>query len=830
MLISFFVACYYFKPRISKNKQFLYLVYLFLFSSQLFAAEAGQLSGKVTDADTGESLEYAVVTLYRKPDNSITKSTKTDEDGQFRFENIPTGTYRVKISYVGYLADTLENVVMPERGTKKLPTIKLKRDTKMLGEVVITESKPEIQFGADTITYNVGQSILAEGSMATDILKNVPMVDVDIDGKVSIAGKRNTRIFINGKPSDYMVGNMADLLSVLPSDAIDKIEVITNPEVRYSADGEGIVNIVLKKGYKIGLNGTLSVNAGTRGTYTGTAYIAYRTENLVLGSSYGYKNNDRATNSYSLTQNYKQNVVSSYRNRYNNGDNNSNAHNFRANADWDMTPNQNFSISINTGRNSAGGDSWSDDYRLNSSEVQQELRNQSNSNNNNSVNVIVDADYTIKLNKKKNEKLEIGFITSINNTDQARSVDRTVTRINESESAFLQHADNELDGSGFQTNADYARSLGKMGTFIAGLQASVKKNDNQQNVSDYDFALAQDTVNQYLTNKFSFFENIYSAYAGYNLRSKKRWSFKVGTRAELTDASFNQSRTNGVAMQPYFNIFPNASVSKTFNKKYVTGINYSVRINRPRENALNPLIDNRDSTNISYGNPALKPSVTQQAELSFSTFGRTWSVAPRVSFSKTDDIIERIRIPVDDSGNIETTYRNLATSNALTFSLFGNYRPGKKVSTNAGFTISHITYHSDGNIGARKGGLSYRCNFGLALKLPEKIAFEGNLNYHNNASAQGRSKGSLSSSFGARKLFLQNKLVFRIISADLFSQKSNREFIEGLNYTQERYSSQATRNFSVALSYRFTKTGRNTVNRQKKDIREKGNNVLDEEE
>lgn len=132
-------------------------------------------------------------------------------------------------------------------------TLKLSSEQNNLSEVTITAEKPVIEFAADMITYNVDKSILAEGSTATDILKNVPMVQVDIDGKATIAGKRSTRIFIDGKPSDYMTSNIADLLNVLPSDAIEKIEVMTNPPARYSGDGEGIINIVMKKGLQLAL-------------------------------------------------------------------------------------------------------------------------------------------------------------------------------------------------------------------------------------------------------------------------------------------------------------------------------------------------------------------------------------------------------------------------------------------------------------------------------------------------------------------------------------------------------------------------------------------------
>src|SRR5690606_37925012 len=148
---------------------------------------------------------------------------------------------------------------------------------------------PLIEFKDDTITYNVARSVLAEGSVASDMLKNVPMVDVDMDGQPTIAGMLNTRIFINGKPADFTAETITDLMNVLPAEVIARVEVITNPDVRYAADGDGIINIVLKKDFKLGLTGSVSLTAGTIDNYNGSAYLARRRDSLSINAGYGYR-------------------------------------------------------------------------------------------------------------------------------------------------------------------------------------------------------------------------------------------------------------------------------------------------------------------------------------------------------------------------------------------------------------------------------------------------------------------------------------------------------------------------------------------------------------
>lgn len=197
-----------------------------------FAVEKGVISGKVVEEVGGLSIPSAVISVYIDGSEQPVVTSATDEDGHFSIKNLKTGNYSIRVSFVGYAPLKVNGIAITEKDfDKNLGALKLSSDQNSLQEVTITVQKPPIEFGADGVTYNVGSTLLAEGSTATDVLKNVPMVQVDIDGNATIAGKRNTRIFIDGKPSDYMTSNIADLLNVLPSDAIDKIEEIGRAHV-----------------------------------------------------------------------------------------------------------------------------------------------------------------------------------------------------------------------------------------------------------------------------------------------------------------------------------------------------------------------------------------------------------------------------------------------------------------------------------------------------------------------------------------------------------------------------------------------------------------------
>jgi hypothetical protein len=364
-----------------KKTVLLIAILAFAASFKIFAQTPGNciVFGKVADGVSGEMIDFAGISMFQQGTDIIFKSISTSNEGNFKFTNIPYGKYTIRVSYVGFERQVIEDIDLnADHPDFSLGTIRLKKSSGALNEVKIVDKKPTLEVNADQITYNVSESLQAEGSTATDVLKNVPMVNVDIDGNVTIAGKRNTRIFIDGKPSDYMTSNIADLLNVLPSDAIEKIEVMNNPPAKYSADGEGIINIVLKKGYKVGLNGTLSLNAGTLGNYNANAYAAYRSKGFALTSSYAFGESQNAADNQTYNQNYLPDT--NYHNQEGARRGQNFGQNFREGINWDIDSTQNVRFTSNFNFNNADGSSFSDDAYLNEALIQKKINTQRNSN------------------------------------------------------------------------------------------------------------------------------------------------------------------------------------------------------------------------------------------------------------------------------------------------------------------------------------------------------------------------------------------------------------------------------------------------------------------
>lgn len=778
---------------------------MFIIQNNAFSqSNLGALNGKIIDDVHKETIPFVNISYFKDLDSLNFKSLQTDNQGVFSIRNLSLGSYTLQFSFVGYQIKKITKIILEEnRFIVNLGDIALSTDQQLLNEVVIEYRKPIIEMQDDKIVYNVDQSIFAEGSVATDILKNVPMVTVDIDGKATIAGKRNTRIFIDGKPSDYSSSSIGDLLSVLPSDALESVEVITDPSSKFDADGDGIINIVLKKGKKVGLTGNLFSRVGTLGNHNSGAFISKKDTKYSFSGNLGYNHGNRFSGGNSNRSNLFADTTF-YNDQNNNSERISDGFNTRFGGNYQLDSAQNFKFSARGGFNNGINNSLSDNLYLNEQKIEKSLRSQNNNSANKNFDYALDGDYSLKGRNRSQYTFGLNF--SKNSSNSNRDYSRYYFNADGTPRTdpVLQLNDNDNLGYNLDVNADYDHSFNFLNTKLeAGLKGAFNNSDENQAVQSYDYALDQYVFNPALTNAFNFNQNIYSGYVSIRFKIQK-WSFRAGNRAEITDVTFKQENSSNFKIDPYLSLFPSIAVNRSFNNKYSIGVNYSRRIARPRQNALNPIIDDSDPQNLKYGNPALIPSYTNQYELNFSVFSNDWSFSPRISYSISNKIIERLKT-VSSDGNSITTYQNLANSSTLSFNLFGNYRASKNQTFNAGFILSKIQYTSAVNTKYNRNGINIRANFGGNYSFKKGLAMEANLNYIKNTAAQGVSNGSVETQFGMRKNFMKNKIGLRLTAIDPFTQRNFTSVTEGPNFYQESYSLRKTRNFLVSLSYRFTK-------------------------
>jgi iron complex outermembrane receptor protein len=781
------------------------LVFIFFLSSSgAFAQGKGLISGKVVEQVGGLPIPAAVLSVYLNGAQQPVITSRTDEDGNFKIAALLYGNYSIKVSYIGFTPLITSDIMLTEKQPeKKLGSLKLIADQTSLNEVTVTAEKPLVQFAADMMTYNVEKSIQAEGSTAADILKNVPMVEVDLDGNASISGKRNTRIFIDGKPSDYMTSNIADLLSVLPSDAIEKIEVMTNPPAKYSGDGEGIINVVLKKNFKIGLGGNAGTRVGLQGNTNLNSSASYKGKTYSVNGGGAYRYDPRRNTNLNYRDNFFADT-SFYYNNLNETRLTGTGGDYRAALDWNITKSQNLKVSSNFNNNNNANNSGSSNRNLDDEKVEQSVQNRITDADGRSNNFVFDTDYELNIDTNGG-KLSAGLTYNDNFNKNTRLQNRTFTpaiQIPQRQENF-----NGITNDGLTFKLDFEKPVfKKKDNLEAGLSYNYRNNNNDQHIQNYDFNAAQYVVNEKLSNKFLYKEDIFSAYTAYNLRGKN-WGVKAGLRGELTSVKFDLSSGENYTIDPYLTLFPSISANKSFRQRYNLMASYSVRVNRPRENSLNPQVNNNDPLNINYGNPDLLPEMTHQMDITFSVYGKRWSLVPKLAYSTRSAVIERYR-SVLSTGVSETTFDNVASNKEFGLYLTGNYRPYKTISTNINMSFSQATYKSILNNSLTRTGKNLHGGFGMSMELPLKTAFEGNINYYNNISAQGSNKGSITTWMGARKVFLKNKLNARVAITDPFGKSNNYSLSEGINFRSENFYSSNSSNVTLSLNYRFTRVSK----------------------
>ena len=288
------------------TKHLFLFIFFTVFSTVVVAQKDVTISGKVIDKETNQPLEYATVAFFNKKENRMETGGITDIKGRFSIP-VPKGLYQITVEYISFKTITLadRNITKSEN----IGTYALEIDTESLGEVEIIAERTTVEIKLDKKIYNIGKDLTTAGGTVSDALNNVPSVDVDIEGGISLRGNENVRILINGKPSAMAGFGDTNVLSQLPAEAIERVEVITSPSARYDAEGTaGILNIILRQKETLGFNGSLNVTVGDPESLGVSTNINYRTEHFNLFSNLGYRYDNSPRNSFNNTQYFEHTV------------------------------------------------------------------------------------------------------------------------------------------------------------------------------------------------------------------------------------------------------------------------------------------------------------------------------------------------------------------------------------------------------------------------------------------------------------------------------------------------------------------------------------------
>ncbi len=645
-----------------------------LFSQQ---APIGRIIGKVVDAAKSTPLEYSSVTIKSLKDSTLILGSLVDEKGFFEITKIPFGAYELTVSFVGY-ADFVQKpilVIPPDKMDVNLGTLKVTEDSKILQEVQVTAEKNFMQVNAEKKVFNMDKNVLATGGSAIDALKQVPVVDVDQDGNLSMRGSGNLRVFINGKPSGITINNTKAILDAIPSSQIESIEVINNPSAKYDAEGDvGIINIILKKNTKAGLNGNFTIGYGTKYDANAGVTINYRKNNISISTSYNFRFTESYYKGSSQRYNFFPNQKPYYLNTNDRGNFNNFANTINSNIDWNIKEKNSLSFGVLLSESNGKSDGYIRTNFLDSFVDYIYAYNRYNEAKNINYNAELNTSYRRTFKDNTNDLVLSGNYAYSNRISKPIYTQKTID-INDVELSnidLLQRNNNtNISHNGF-VQADYTQPFKKIKSKLElGYKFSVRDIESELYADSLLSATQQYVYDSSISNKYRFNEMIHGGYAIFGGAIKKIANYKIGMRLENTNILIKQNVGNQTYKQQYLDYFPSASISFNLPKSHSLSVSYSKRINRPGAEQLNPFGNYSDPYNILTGNPRIKPAYTHAIEMTHvksidikpskkdSTFQRSVFFSTTVYYRYAYNVFTRFRT-VDSFGRSIVNFDNLS--------------------------------------------------------------------------------------------------------------------------------------------------------------------------
>lgn len=792
---------------------------LLCFAPDMFANETdGKIKGIVMDGELGGPLEFVTVQVKAKGSDKIVQGSVTGSDGNYTIGGLKKGEYVVTFSYIGYEEVSKNISISSDNQILSLGELTLAEDTNQLGEVEVVAKRPQMRFEIDRKVFDATQDIAAEGGSASDLLSNIPSVEVDNEGSVSLRGNSSVTIWINGKASGLTADNQADILDMMPAGDIKQVEVITNPSARYSPEGTaGIINIILKDDRKPGYYGSVKVGADTDGGYQASGNINYSSSKVDAYANLNYRNREfkggGITSRLNTTDNSFLDQTNDSKRQHNNWFG-------RFGATWHITKSDDLAFNV-TGM-TGGGDN-SENIHYNSIDSQKNTIYTSDRITNGDSDMKM---YNLELNyvHKFSENSNIDLMVSNNQwrRDGMNIFRQSTVYTDPSQTAnpLYQTQENEIKDKTWEVQADYTNKISDMARIEAGYKGTFQRNASP--VDTYTGTTAEDIrQDESLYNRFLYNQDVHALYMTYGGKWNKL-SYQAGLRGEYWrvdtrsldfDQEFN-GKASETFEKDYFKLFPSAFISYALPKNNELQVNYTRRLRRPWGGQLNSFRNISDASNISFGNPELTPEYSHSFELNYI---KSWESGHTLSLSgyyrSTDDVIQRIRFLNTEDNVMYTTSENVAKSQASGLEIVGKDKLFKilDLTTTVNLYYSKLdgfSYLPQGAetpvIGDTDESFAWNVRMIANLSLPWGVSLQGTGNYNSKQlMAQGHREPNYSVDLGLRKSFLSDRLTLSINARDLLDSRKFRTVTAGDGFWQDSENWRGGRRVGFTLTYNF---------------------------
>ncbi len=757
------------------------------------------ITGQVIDKTSKKPISYATVVVKYAEDGKVITGGISNDDGQFVIKDILYGSKIIEIQFIGY--KTVVREINIDSKLTELGVVALEEDTEHLDAVEIIAERSTIEQRIDRKVINVGKDLTTAGASAADIMGNIPSVDIDQDGNLSLRGNSNVRVLLDGKPTNISANQ---ILQQIPSTSIKKIELITNPSAKYNPEGmSGIINIILHKNTNTGFNGSLStgVVVWDNVQYNGSTNINYRSEKFNLYGSYGLNNRKRRVKGSILRQQDNSNE------KWNSASD-SNSHLFKLGLDYFL--NDKNTLSIYTNQNIFDSNVLSKNRVLFSNQT--DFIYQGYDSERDNINASYNFDYKHIFDKNNHTlELELDY-----NTYNGNELSDFLIENEMSTNSYLDDIGNTRNN--IIVNLDYVSPLSDNASLEIGAEARLQEIDNMFITSNSDS----------FNSSYSYNRDIYSFYTSYT-KTIGKWDYQVGARLENYDVKglFKQVNANVELFEDkIFSVYPSAFLKYTPNtetQKNSYQISFSRRVDRPGLDQINPIRVWSSARVTNVGNPNLRPQFTSSIEANYTRrLNNKGSITSGIFYRTISNEITRFAFQdLQQPSRILFSYNNYEDNTAYGFELSGNYKPLNWWNFNASFDIYAQTQKGVAeNVEVEVDNVLYNIKMTNNFKVNNDLTFQLFGLYRGaNKNLQFETEAFYFVNAGARYSFANRKGTLSLNMNDIF--KTQQFSFNGYRpITQKGEFSWNSRTIYIGLSYRFGGKG-NSAKRKKRDNNEK---------
>lgn len=829
-------------------------IFLFMFSITLsiYAQKNVTITGTVVDADTNQPLEYATLVLQDVNNPDVVTGAVTDMNGKLNAE-VPAGTYNLRVEFISYKTYVLNNQTIT--ADKNLGTVKLALDVATLDAVEVVAEKTTVELRLDKKVYNVGQDMTVKGGSITDVLDNVPSVTVDVEGAISLRGNENVRILINGKPS-ALSGLDNNALQQIPSDAIEKVEVITNPSSRYDAEGSaGIINIVLKKGKALGVNGSVNAFAGNPDNFGGSVNVNLRSKlfNIFTNTSYRYRNAPGNALFEQENLNDTTGLTTGFQDEYRNYDRMGNNFSTNIGVEFYIDSTSSITNSIVYRKGSGTDETDIDFYNYDPNRTLITRRNRFTTQDEDEE----AFQYAMNYEKRFNEdghKLTVDYQYSRNTELGDSNIDEVI--LNSDNTVPSERTLQNDKNSSHLVQADYVLPFGKEGNsqFEAGYRGNFNDYETRfeygQLLEDGSF---DEDFDNYTNTLFNYSERINAAYVQLGTKLGK-WNVLGGLRMENTNISIEPGNDYDASTKKYTNWFPSVFLGYEFSEKTQATISYSRRLRRPWSRFLNPYPNYSSNTNLFQGNPDLDPTFTNAFDLAFIQRWDKFTLNTSAYYNRSTGSFQFVTLDTDDTvvidnpdyeegvdpvedATIEVPVQvrsplNIGVEERYGMEFTTTYTPFKKWRLSGNINVfqqkvtgsyTYMNYSTglEEETDFSSDNFSWFARLTSKLTLPAAIDFQANMMYMGpSKNAQSENEGMFSTNLALSKEILNDNATISLNVSDLFNSRKRRSTT--MTDRVISYSEFQWRQRQITLNFMYRFNMKKNERRQERNMDEDG--------